>query len=132
MNIDWRDFFVAWIVSTIVFFAVLALPSDCKAADAWSTTDKALATAFVAGSIADWRQTRDIANHPDIHEVNPFLGDHPSNSRIDTFFVASRLITLGAAHFLPGKYRTPFLTGAVAIQVGYVANNAHLGLKVGF
>ena len=118
--------------SRLALAALLACSVSANAADPWSTTDKALAAAFVVASVADWRQTREITKYEGVYETNPFLGHHPSNRRIDTYFVVSRLLTLGAAHFIPSGYRTAFLAGNVVVQLWYTTNNARIGLKVGF
>ena len=35
--------------------------------------------------VADWRQTIKIKDHPNLHETNIFLGEHPSDGQINAY-----------------------------------------------
>ena len=112
--------------------ALLAVAINAQAADEWTTADKSLAAGVITAYALDWAQTRDISNHHDLRETNPLLGEHPGYAKINNYFVATGLVTLGIAHILPSKYRKIFLTSVVVVEVGFIANNAHLGLKMRF
>ncbi|KXU87035.1 hypothetical protein CR51_36220 [Caballeronia megalochromosomata] len=46
----------------------------------------------------DWFQTLTIAGHPErFSEVNPILGQHPSKTAVNVYFIAWMLITVGVA-----------------------------------
>lgn len=40
----------------------------------------------------DWQQTREIKNHPNMYEMNPALGKHPSDAKIDGYFALSTIL----------------------------------------
>jgi len=81
----------------------------------------------------DWGQTRYIAEHPDkFFERNAILGKHPSVGRVNTYFVLT-----GALHYWlmrkaePGT-RKMLQWVTIGIGASNVANNYHMGVRVGF
>ena len=84
--------------------------------------------------MADWHQTRYIANHPDTYweEYNPILKGHPSQGEVDAFFIWHLAFNNGVMIALPKSYR-PYYAGAVtAWQTRVVIRNNGVGLKIEF
>lgn len=83
-------------------------------------------------TIADWSQTRYIARHPEYHEVNPILGEHPSTGKVDKYFAASLLVKNGVFFALPEKYRFYWAGAQIGISAGLIAHNNSIGIKFDF
>ncbi len=107
--------------------------TDACAFDPWSDADLARQGIFTAVELVDWAQTRYLAKHPDrYHEINPFLGKHPSVGRVDTLFALSLIANAGVTWVLPSRYRPYWQYGRIGIEVVLVAHNAHVGIKMDF
>jgi hypothetical protein len=83
-------------------------------------------------SFTDYRQTVYIARHPEYHEINPILGEHPSVGKVNAYFAAGVVIKNGLFFTLPKKYRIPFGLGMTAISTGLVIHNNSVGIKINF
>jgi hypothetical protein len=95
-----------------------------------------LLTTLICLNVVDWQQTLDISNHEDLVESNCIMGKHPTDSEINTYFALALAAQIGTG-FLLGelfdeKYRDYFWMGCIGLEVGMVANNYSLGLKVRF
>lgn len=101
-------------------------------ADEWTTADTYRQAVFTAVDLMDWRQTQDIARHPNLEETNPLLGKHPTNAKINQMLVATYAIQLGVAYALPENYRAIWQYSSIAWELVMVGNNRRLGLKIGF
>lgn len=117
-----------------IFAAVVLTASNTSFAnDKWDNSDKALFATYTVVRAADMAQTINIARNPDrFHEMNPLLGRHPSEQKVIGFFIISHALIWLAADYMPPKARKLFLTGGIAIEAGFVANNSRLGIKVSF
>jgi hypothetical protein len=84
--------------------------------------------------VADWGQTRYIANHPEqCHEAfNPALGHHPSTGRVDAWFVGALAVNNGVMIALPKKYRPWYAAGVTAVEAYFVVSNNQMGIKIDF
>ena len=119
--------------AALLSLALVLVPSLCRAADPWETTDYALAGAALAALAVDWGQTRYIAkNTQRYNETNPMLGSTPSVGKVDTYFIGAMVGTVALAHVLPGEWRQLFLGGVLALELGVVNQNRSLGIKVAF
>lgn len=98
----------------------------------WTTLDTSLEVTFVVLTIMDWRQTRDIQNHPVLYETNRVLGRHPSARRINTYIPLSIIAHAAIAAALPKPYRTIWQSIWIGIELNAVNNNASLGLSIHF
>ncbi len=97
----------------------------------WSAQHKALASTAGALLAADWLQTRQIAKHPDkFHEYNPVLGEHPSQGKVNLYFLAAAGGLMLLADFLPAEYRTGLLYGVIVVQAAAVTNNLQEGISI--
>lgn len=121
------------VAGILIVLAVLMLPKGCYAADDWSTTDKTVGSVALAATLADWSQTRYIARHPDLYrELNPTLPEHPSTGDVDAHFAVGIVLGAAIANWLPEDYRRYFLGGVAAIEIGVVAHNHSIGVKMRF
>lgn len=81
--------------------------------------------------VLDWQQTLEIANNgPEYHEsINSFIGKHPSEGQVNTYFAVSYGVKSVVAWLLPQKWREPFqylMIGGSAVCVG---RNWEIGLQ---
>ena len=106
--------------------------SPALAARPFSRSDLAWQAAATLSLAADWAQSRDIARHPGMFEVNPVIGPHPSAARINTYFIVSALLDAGIARLLPSRWRRAWQVGTIGVEVLQVRNNAAIGLQVRF
>lgn len=91
------------------------------------TLDAAVYTSLAV----DAMQTRYIGKHcSEYHETNPILGDCPSTSRVATYFIASGLAYTGIKFMLPEKYREQFSWLVLGVEVGAIAHNFNIGIKL--
>jgi len=121
----------------LLLVALLFFPASLFAqGQEWTRLDKSLLITYQVARFIDWRQTLSIAEErrPDgsfrWREINPLLGDHPSAGRVNSHYVITALAVPLIAHYLPPSYRRAFLTGAVVVEVGYVAHNFNLGISM--
>lgn len=122
----------------VVIAVTLLLGSQIALADegsgkAWDKPDAFLLGTSVTLLVVDWSQTRYIASHPDqFHEKNRFLGVHPSISKVNRYFVANVVGTVGVAMVLPSRWRKFWLGGVSVIEISAVRNNRSIGIKTDF
>jgi hypothetical protein len=112
--------------------SALLLSTALLGGEPWTRKDKLLEGAFVVATAMDWRQTRDIKNHPGLHEQNSILGRHPSDRAVDTYFVTSVLLHAVVADQLSGKWRTAWQAVWIGLEVGTVQRNYALGIRLNF
>ena len=114
---------------------LLALLPAIARADDWSAADKALLGTALATTAIDWAQTRTIAKNPHIwHEAGNkfFLGSHPSVGRVNTYFAAYAITTVGMAYVLASDYRKLYLGGITLYETYLVVNNHRIGIRASF
>ena len=82
--------------------------------------------------VADWGQTRYVAKSPQYYETNPILGEKPSVSKVNKYFIGVLAVNNGIMIALPDKYK-PYYAGVVTtVEAGYVAHNNSIGIKISF
>jgi uncharacterized protein (DUF486 family) len=112
--------------------AYLLLSSLVAQAEQWTETQKTLAASYLIAHVIDWGQTRYIAQTPDKStEYNSILGSHPSMAKVNTYFLLTPVLWYYALDNIP-QYRTAALTVLNLVQIGVVAHNYHVGIKVSF
>lgn len=115
----------------LLILSLALLPLIATAND-WTTHDTQLQSAVLTLFLIDAAQTKDIKSHRDLHETNPLLGEHPSDSRIKNYFVGAGLVHTGLAVILPQPYRGYLQAGTIALEVSVIGNNKRLGLHMRF
>lgn len=132
----------------ILALAILFLgrPPQVLAAGKWTRTDTVFQMAVVSLQVADWGQTRAIANgytseYVDAsgatrtrtyHETNGLLGEHPPSGRVDAYFAASIVGHAAVAYMLPQPYRRIWQSLFIAVEAHFVIQNDSIGLKIDF
>ena len=93
--------------------------------------DIALEVAYQIVHYVDYRQTRVIAENPDKYfERNPFIGKHPSTSRVRNYFAGTAIAHAAITALLPaGKYRTLWQGATITLQAGVVHYNYSIGIR---
>jgi hypothetical protein len=117
-------------MKTLLCIILISIFSQAYAED-WNITDKAILTAVEASYLIDWHQTRE-SNANGWHEFNPIIGQHASATRTNAYFIGAALGTYFLADYLSPQHRRWLLTGALALEVGMIEHNRHVGLKVRF
>ena len=91
------------------------------------TLDNAVYSALTVDAL----QTRYIGKNCHVyHEANPILGDCPNSKNIAAYFIASGLAYAGIKFILPDKYKEQFSWLVLGVEVGAIAHNVSIGIKV--
>jgi hypothetical protein len=119
------------IISNLVAVLIM-VPLPCGA-DAWTKADTYREAAYLALHVVDWGQTLTIADNPDKwHEHNPVLGTHPSRGEVNNYFILTGLLHPVVSYILPRPYREIWQYSTIVLQIGVTANNARIGIGMGF
>lgn len=117
----------------IAFASSAAVAQSAPVIADWTKTDIALEAVALTTLLIDYKQTRDIANHPMRYETNRILGDNPSDARIRNYFIGAAVGHVLVAHALPnGMLRTAFQAGTVAVEMSVIGHNKRMGLRIKF
>ena len=125
-------------VLLLMIGAVVLGASTARAAEPLRSWEVAKEVAFAGELLVDYKQTKSIHGWCDgrvdctIHETNPLLGVDPSNSRIAGYFIGSLVGHAAVTYLLPREYRGLWQNGTLALELGVLAHNYHLGLKANF
>lgn len=116
-----------------ILFLTLALFSITSHADEWRESDTYREAAYLTVHSLDWMQTRTIAKNPQkFGEENPILGNHPSLSKVNTYFAITAIAHAGVAYMLPSDWCEAFQYVTIAVETRTVLRNFSLGIKVSF
>jgi hypothetical protein len=114
-----------------VVMAMMASLVGPARADEWTRADTAFEVTYAVLHVADWRQTVDLVrNHPDRHETNPILGSHPSQAKVDGYFLAALGGHVLVARVLPMPYRRLWQCAWIGIEGTYVRRNHVYGFRM--
>jgi hypothetical protein len=89
-------------------------------------------------ALVDTLQTLSIAGHPmQWQEVNPVLGPHPSKGAVLGYFAATGLLHFAITKeivngHVPGVIVQGWECATIALEVGAVAHNFHVGVRIQF
>ena len=112
---------------------ITALSLQANAADNWSNWDIARESIYLVLQDVDRRQTITASKEPwRFTEINPILGEHPSKKRINTYFITTALLHVGVTHLLPKEWRPAFQYFWIGVEVGAIANNHKIGIRISF
>lgn len=109
-----------------------ALCCTLSAHDPWTVQDTVMEGIFIATLAIDRAQTLDIKNHPDKFEGNVFLGNHPTDRRINRHFLTVALLHPAICYALPRNARTGFQFVSITVQAYTIGNNFSIGLRCKF
>lgn len=80
--------------------------------------------------IADWAQTRYIADSDAYYETNNMLGRYPTTGEVNKHFITYLLLSNATSYMLPDKYVKAFEWSVTGYQFNYVTNN--YSIDIGF
>ena len=118
-------------ISAIMIVISLCWPIQVYA-DEWTSEDTRRELVYAALVIADWRQTQDIARHPDMEEDNELLGERPTNGQINRYFIVANALQFAIAYYLPSDWRRSWQTVGIGFELAFVVNNKQAGLSISF
>jgi len=129
-----RQFQAATVIGCIIGMLLLLLATQINKCSASDWQYPAIATVV---SLYDCLQTIEIANNPNKwYEINPKLGDHPSEFDVKQYFAVCTAINLCTWYALDNlgyhnaaKYLELGIIGFEAILIG---NNLSIGLRGSF
>ena len=99
----------------------------------WDSKNTQLHIPLTLGMIVDMGQTVWVANNPDSHfEQNPILGEHPDESEVYSYFIASYILITAITYVLPYKYSHLFQSGVIGVELHAITNNINMGVKISF
>ena len=102
---------------------MLCLACLSLSAGDWTKADSLRQGAVLAAFYADYTQTCQIAQSPNLRELNPILGPHPSRTAINRYFITGAALHTAIAYFLPTDARRKWQNGTIAIEIGFIAHN---------
>ena len=116
----------------IALSAILFLFSNFSHADwnEWSNTEKNLFYASEISLLIDWKQTLDIQKNPNLQEINPILGKHPSDGYINNYFAVALVSNYLIADYFK-DYRIYILSGVTAVETLTIYRNKRYGIGIG-
>lgn len=82
--------------------------------------------------IADWAQTREIADNDNYYEKNSYLGPHPTTGEVNRFFINTLILHNLVGSMLPEKYRAVYYGGQLGFRLNVVKDNADIGIQFKF
>lgn len=116
----------------VTVMLLMFVSTKSYAFDKWSTRDTVLEVTSELVLSMDWNQTLQIKNHPDQHETNVMLGQHPTDQSINQYFLAELVLHPIVTYLLPEKVRPYFQLITIGYEGNAVYQNTTLGLKLGF
>lgn len=118
-------------MKTTLLFLLIFSCLRCEASE-WSDADKIRESVVLTTLAIDYAQTRDIKNYNMAFEHNPLLGDHPSDSKIRNYFIASAIAHVLIADQLSPTYRKYLQNGTIALELVAIGKNKRMGLHLKF
>ncbi len=119
-------------VLVIAIIGILCLPLAAGAESrsnrrAWTSNDTLFEALFGVLVYVDWKQTIEFTQnpyqYPNCHETNPFLGHHPSRTRINAVMGASLAAHALIAYALPQPYRGVWQFVWIGIEADVIHTN---------
>lgn len=93
------------------------------------TTSGTLELTYQTVHLADWLQTLTIARNPErFYETNKVLGEHPSVSDVNRYFLSTAIGHALISHILPPTAARVWQGATITMQLGYVQQNHQLGI----
>jgi hypothetical protein len=131
-------------MKTILAALLMLVMGDACAFDEWSFQDKALEGTFIAVTVIDWLQTRNIARHNctnpatgehDCYENGTaalFIGSSPSVGQVNNYFAASILAHVAFVTVLDKSYRSTFQVTSIFYEASYAYGNYKINISAKF
>lgn len=99
----------------------------------WTPEQKTLAAIYGAAWVVDWKQTTEMTRRTATHhEMNPLLSRYPSRQEVNRYFLVMPIVTFLVLDNIKSEHRTLALSVLTAMEVGLVAHNYSVGMRVQF
>jgi len=96
----------------------------------WSKGDKIREATWMVLHVVDYKQTQYAMDRPDeFKELNPLLGEHPSEGRLNTLAIVGGLFHILVTDYLE-ENRTLWQNITIGLKVVCVVNNYYVGARV--
>lgn len=82
--------------------------------------------------VADWLQTRDIADDPNRTEMNVILGEQPTTGEVNRYFMTSIVLVNGLGSVMNHQNETNLYRTIAILQIITVLRNHRLGVSFRF
>jgi len=106
---------------------------SCNHTDPWTKQDKILEGTYLTLHTMDWMQTRSTDwKNSSLEEKNPILGESPSKTKTDVYFLVTGLLHVGITYVIPQKYRPYWQALTIGVEATTVGNNFSVGMRLGF
>ena len=139
MKDEWK-LFIAWAIIVILLLLSGCASSTPKINEKWSDESITLATTLTGLSMIDAKQTfmmDEYRSYHDriepityAHEVNPLMGDSPTNDRIVAVKLVTGALTLYGLNKMKEENRKKVLTGLNIFYMLVIIHNNSLGLSI--
>ena len=139
MKDEWK-LFIAWAIIVILLLLSGCASSTPKTNEKWSDESITLATTVTGLSMIDAKQTfmmDEYRSYHDriepityAHEVNPLMGDSPTNDRVVAVKLVTGALTLYGLNKMKEVNRKKVLTGLNIFYMLVVIHNNSLGLSI--
>lgn len=113
-------------MKTIILLIIIFTSSTAHAE--WTKEKFAHELCYVSVVVNDWMQTRDISKY-NLKEENRIMGNHPSNTTIDTYFASLLLINMAINYVLPEDYAKLWKIYCIADHSNAISINNKNGLN---
>ena len=114
---------------TLSLIALFATGCSGKHFESLSKRDVAVQLVYTGIVLVDREQTLDIKNHPELHENNFILGEHPSDERINTLIPLAIAGHWLVTWWLPKEKRMAWQLFTGGAETAAVFHNYQIGLK---
>lgn len=98
----------------------------------WTKTEKAKEAAWLILHAVDYKQTQYAMEEGGFKELNPLLGEHPSEGRLNTFALLGAVLHFVTTHYIEKEYRAIWQNITIGTKAAVVGWNFHVGAKVEF
>lgn len=106
---------------------ILLLVSSCAHYNPrpWTKHEKTALIWSCAASAADMYTTTQFLKEEGTYEINPLLGEHPSDAEVIGVLVTAQVLAIWISHYFP-DLRIPLLCGKGAVHTGFAVHNTTL------
>jgi hypothetical protein len=98
----------------------------------WTGTDLGLQSIDAGLMYIDWKQTSQFSKNPKYYELNPIIGKHPSQDKINAYFITSLLLKTLIANELPHPQRTWWQVFIISVSMICIYRNESIGIGIQF
>ena len=107
----------------IKYLFIVLLLTGC-ATRPWTTQEKVLLGASCLATAADTYTTLDMLDNGN-WEINPMMGEHPSDSQVIITMAATQTLIIVLAHYIP-RFRSWLLGIKTGVNAGFAFHNMRL------